>query len=145
MRLQRAGIAVAEAAQMNLPPFIPDLAAEGLPNKFHAKRTTCNHGHTHASKREAKRCDELHLLERAGQITMLRVEPQFWFTLNGQQIKHENGRRVGYKPDFAYTELPGLHDVVEDIKSKATMTEAAVLRMALFRALFPDVELRVVR
>lgn len=113
-------------------------------HKYHAAATVCQKGHKHPSKREAKRCDELHLLERAGQIAMLRVQPQFWFVIDGKQVKHANGRRVGYKADFAYAELPGLNDVVEDVKSSATMTEASVLRLALFRALFPDVELRIV-
>jgi hypothetical protein len=112
-------------------------------SKYHARRTPCSHGHNHASGREAKRCGELHLLQRAGAIASLRIEPQFWFVIDGKQMKHPNGRRVGYKPDFAYIEVPGLKDVAEDVKSSATMTEAAVLRIALFRALFPDFELRV--
>ena len=114
-------------------------------NKYRATPTECLQGHKHASKREAKRCNDLHILQAVGQIAGLRVEPQFWFVIDGVQVKHPNGRRVGYKPDFAYFELPGFKDVVEDIKSDATMTEAAVLRMTLFRALFPDVELRVVK
>jgi hypothetical protein len=115
---------------------------KGDPNKYGAKRTDCNHGHKHASGREAKRCNELHLLLWAKEITNLRVEPQYWFHINGEQVKHPNGRRVGYKPDFAYIEK--LQDVCEDVKSSATMTEAAVLRMTLFRALFPEIELRLV-
>jgi hypothetical protein len=111
--------------------------------KYNARRTPCSHGHTHASAREAKRCGELHLLFRGGAIDALVVEPQYWFELNGQVIKHTNGRRVGYKPDFSYMEHGKV--VVEDIKSKPTMTEAATLRMALFRALYPSVELRVVK
>lgn len=114
-----------------------------MQNKYFARKTSCQHGHMHASGREAKRCNELHLLEKAGAIWGLRIEPQFWFIMDGKQVKHQNGRRVGYKPDFAYVE--GLQDVVEDVKSKATMTEAAVLRMALFRSLFPEVELRVLK
>jgi len=39
-------------------------------SKYHAKRTACAHGHTHASGREAKRCAELHLLLRAGHISV---------------------------------------------------------------------------
>lgn len=127
-----------------MPPYIPDLAQERQ-HKYRAKRTPCSHGHSHPSKREAKRCEELHLLERAGAICNLCFEPQYWFTINGEQVKHPNGRRVGYKPDFGYTELPTLQDVAEDIKSSATLTEAAVLRMTLFRALFPEIELRVVK
>jgi hypothetical protein len=65
------------------------------------------------------------LLLRSGLIKSLQIEPQFWFQINGQQVKHPNGRRVGYKPDFGYTEKG--RQVVEDVKSSATMTEAAVL------------------
>jgi len=114
-------------------------------NKYFARKTVCKHGHSHASRREAKRCMELHLLQDAGEIAGLQVEPQFWFVIDGKPVKHGNGRRVGYKPDFRYIELPGFADVVEDIKGGPTLTEAAVLRMALFRHLFPEFELRVVK
>lgn len=113
------------------------------PHKYNAKGTTCNQGHAHPSKREAKRCDELHLLLRAGQIDGLVYEPQYWFEINGIVMTHPNGRRVGYKPDFSYIERGKV--VVEDVKSKATMTTDAVLRMTLFRHLFPAIELRVVQ
>ena len=112
-------------------------------NKFFAKRTPCPQGHSHASKREAARCGELYLLLRAGQISALTVEPQYWFVIGGYPVKHPNGRRVGYKPDFSYQE--GNRTVVEDVKGGPTMTEAAALRMALFRHLYPDIELRVVK
>ena len=112
-------------------------------NKYFARKTACQHGHTHASKREAARCVELHLLAKAGVISALVIEPQYWFEINGAVVTHTNGRRVGYKPDFSY--LEGDRVVVEDIKGGPTMTEAAVLRMALFRHLFPQVELRVVK
>ena len=112
-------------------------------NKFYAKRTACQQGHSHASKREAARCGELYLLLRSGHISALVVEPQYWFEINGSVVTHGNGRRAGYKPDFGYIEN-GKH-VVEDIKSGPTMTEAAMLRIALFRHLFPHIELRVVK
>jgi hypothetical protein len=113
------------------------------PHKYKAVATTCRQGHGHPSKREARRCDELHLLLRAGAIDALVYEPQFYFEINGEQIKHPNGRRVGYKPDFSYIEKGQV--VAEDVKSKATMTGDAVLRMTLFRHLFPAIELRVVQ
>lgn len=111
--------------------------------KYFARKTACNHGHMHASKREAARCGELHLLLRAGEIADLQIEPQFWFTIDGAVVKHTNGRRAGYKPDFAYSE--GDQKVVEDVKSAPTMTEAATLRIALFRALHPEIDMRVIR
>ena len=108
--------------------------------KFNAKPRYCHEGHKHASTKEAVRCDELHILQACGQITNLKVEPQFWFSINGVQIKHPNGRRVGYKPDFQYFE--GDKNVVEDVKSLPTRTEAYVLRIAFFRALYPFITLR---
>lgn len=114
-----------------------------MAHKYGAKPTVCQHGHKHASKREAKRCVQLHLLQRAGEIENLEVEPQYWFVINGNQVKHPNGRRAGYKPDFGYTERG--QDIVEDIKSDPTRTEAFALRAAIFRALFPTIELRVTK
>jgi hypothetical protein len=120
-----------------LSPF--DAPAPG--NKFSAKRAACQHDHEHASKAEARRCNELHLLERAGAIRELQHQPQFWFVIDGRQVKHEGGRRVGYRADFAYFE--GDKHVVEDVKG-AYRDDAWTLRKAIFRALFPQVELREV-
>ena len=113
-------------------------------SRYFAKKCKCIHGHTHASKREAARCVELHVLQQAGEIGDLEVEPQFWFVINGEPLKHQNGRRAGYKPDFGYTEAGS--DVVEDVKaSNGFMDRDVPLRTALFRALFPTIELRVVK
>lgn len=112
-----------------------------LPNKFGAKRTPCSMGHLHDSKREAARCGDLRLLLRAGAIDALVFQPQYWFEINGVVATHSNGRRVGYKPDFGYLEKGQV--VVEDVKGM--VTEAAQLRMTIFRALFPEIELRVLK
>lgn len=111
-------------------------------SKYGAKKTDCANGHTHDSGREAKRCNELHLLQRGNQICNLRTQHQFWFVINGQQLKHSKGRRAGFKADFFYTEVPSLKDVAED--SKGFTVRDYPLRAALFRALFPMIELREV-
>lgn len=109
-------------------------------NKFGAKRSHCSAGHEHASKKEASTCNDLRILERLGQITHLEFEPFYPFVLNGVQVKHDNGRRVGVKPDFAYREKDG-RPVACDVKGgPATKTEAYVLRRTLFKALYPDIE-----
>lgn len=110
-------------------------------HKYRAKPSVCQHGHKHASKREAARCDQLHLLQRAGQISDLEIEPQFWFVIEHKQLKHANGRRCGYKPDFLYVENG--RNVVEDVKGFRVRDFA--LREALFRHLFPAYELRIVK
>jgi len=83
--------------------------------KYRAVKANCNAGHTHDSKREAIRCNELHALEAAGEISDLMIHPQYWFVINGRQLKHSNGRRVGYKSDFEYVEnaLYPNHDLRE--------------------------------
>ena len=101
--------------------------------RYFAKKTTCIHGHKHDSKREAARCAELHLLLKAGEIDGLVYEPQYWFEINGQPVKHMNGRRAGYKADFSYIE--GGKVVVEDVKAKnGFMARDVPLRWAIFRA-----------
>ena len=112
--------------------------------KWKAKKAYCKEGHKHDSLAEAKRCDELHEMQSVGYIDDLLVWPQFWFVINGRQVKHDNGRRLGYKADFQYT-LNG-REIVEDVKgSKAVDSRDWPIRKAVFRALFPYHELREIR
>lgn len=111
-------------------------------NKYGAKKAPCRHGHTHDSGREAKRCDELHLLLRAGEIEDLEQQPKFYFVINGQQVKHPNGRRLAFTPDFAFMDRQSGRKIVED--AKGMRTEAYVVRAAVFRACFPHLVLREV-
>jgi hypothetical protein len=87
-----------------------------------------------ASKKEARRYGELKLLERAGQITGLKVHPAFPLDVNG----HPVCRYVG---DFAY--VRGGVEVVEDVKSPITRKHPVYrLKAKLFEALrgFPVTE-----
>ena len=106
--------------------------------KYRAVKANCKTGHTHDSKREAMRCNELHILQAAGEITDLMIHPQYWFVINGRQLKHPNGRRVGYKSDFEYVENGML--VTEDVKG--VIVRDWPLRRAVFKALFPNHDLR---
>ena len=112
--------------------------------KWKAKKAYCAEGHKHDSISEARRCDELHDMQSRGYIDDLIVWPQFWFVINGRQVKHDNGRRLGVKLDFGYT-LNG-SDIVEDVKgSKSVDSRDWPIRKALFKALFPTIELREIR
>jgi hypothetical protein len=106
--------------------------------KYRAVKAQCNAGHMHDSKREAAKCDELHILQTAGEISDLTIHPQYWFVINGKQLKHPNGRRVGYKSDFEYIENGML--VTEDVKG--VIVRDWPLRRAVFKALFPNHDLR---
>lgn len=104
--------------------------------KYRAVKSQCSAGHTHDSKREAIRCNELHALQAAGEIGDLVVHPQYWFVINGKQLKHANGRRVGYKSDFEYTDTASGIKITEDVKG--VIVRDWPLRRAVFIALFPD-------
>lgn len=112
--------------------------------KWRAKKAYCKMGHKHDSASEAKRCDELHLMLSAGEIDDLIVWPQYWFVINNRQVKHDNGRRLGVKLDFAYSQ--GGNEIAEDVKgSKSVDSRDWPIRKALFKALFPTIELREIR
>ena len=95
-------------------------------SKYGAVRTEVD-GRSFASKREAARYMELRLLERAGHITGLRCQQRYPLEINGV--------RVGtYTADFCYRETGA--DMVEDVKSPASRTEAYILKRNLMLALY---------
>lgn len=111
------------------------------PSKYSAKPTPCAHGHNHASRREAARCNDLHMLVRAGAITDLEVEPKFILAPNGEPIVMGNGHKAQYRPDFTYRENG--RRIAEDVKGM--IVRDFPLRAALFRLCFPEIELRVIK
>lgn len=77
-------------------------------NKYSAKKTN-----GYDSKAEAKRAEELKLLQRAGKITDLQEQVPF------ELIPKQAGERaVVYKSDFTYWENGSF--VVEDVKGMKT-------------------------
>lgn len=78
-------------------------------HKYRAQRTYCANGHWHPSKAEAKRCDELHLLQKAGEISRLEMQPKFPVSINGIKI-------FTYIADFAYFTRD--ERIVEDVKGQ---------------------------
>lgn len=109
-------------------------------NKYNARKTPCAQGHTHDSGREAKRCNDLHMLQRAGEISDLKIQQQFRFSIDGRAVKLKNGHHAGIKVDFVYRENG--QDIAED--SKGYVVRDWPLRRAIFCALHPDIELREV-
>lgn len=89
----------------------------GRRSKYNACRTVVDNITFHSAK-EAKRYSELTLLEKAGEITELQLQPIF--TLYAPSASGED--TVGkYIADFSYREKGTLY-VVEDVKSPATRT-----------------------
>ena len=106
------------------------------PLKYRNKPTMVE-GIRFASKAEAKRYGELKLLERAGEIESLELQPSFPIEVNGIPI-------CIYVGDFSYWEYEApLHRIVEDTKGYATAEFK--LKAKLFEACYPGHELRVIR
>ncbi len=112
---------------------------------WYAKKTPCHSGHTHASAKEAKRCNELHLLQMGGAIVGLQAEPRFTFVIEGRELKMGNGQVARYTADFSYVENG--RKVVEEIKPRDAkgISRDFPMRAALFRHLWPEIELRVLK
>jgi len=98
------------------------------PNKYNAKKTVVD-GITFDSKKEAKRYQELKLLERAGEIDNLELQPVYQLTV--ASMNSDQFSTVGkYIADFRYSKMdygikyPGLDrciiKVVEDVKGVKT-------------------------
>lgn len=81
------------------------------------------------SQKEARRYQELKLLERAGKIKDLEIQPKFSLV---KGVKFRGDKRakpdLRYFADFAYTDMETGGRVVEDVKSVATK-ESTVYKM----------------
>lgn len=95
------------------------------PAKYGNTRVTVDNI-TFASKREAARYGELKLLERAGLIQGLQIQPKFPIAIYGQKI-------CTYIADFSY--LPKDGDlIIEDVKG--VVTDVFALKRKLVRACY---------
>ena len=110
-------------------------------------KTECACGVVHDSRKEARRCADLRLMEKAGAITCLKSHPRYTFSINGKPVMMENGQQVRVTFDFAYFEMPSENLVVEDVKpaSKKADSRDYPIRKAFFKALYPQAELREIR
>jgi hypothetical protein len=87
------------------------------PPKYHAQPTMVD-GIRFASKKEARRYGELKLLEKAGEIHSLRVQPSFDLDVIGGFVNRVN---IGvYRADFDYFDRRKDTRVVEDVKGFKT-------------------------
>lgn len=85
-------------------------------HKYGAKATTVD-GIRFASQKEARRYQELRLLERAGEVFHLLLQPEY--QLETVAVGSGVRRTLGvYRADFAYTTRSG--DVIEDVKGFKT-------------------------
>ena len=100
-------------------------------HKYHAKPTEVD-GVLFASRLEARRYAELKLLEQAGELRDLELQPRYPLRINGQLI-------CTYVADFRYWDVQQEREVVED--AKGVRTREFVLKKKLVKAVYGiDVE-----
>lgn len=118
-------IELVEAYQIVEHMFIP----------YRAKRTQVN-GLWLDSKKEAERYQELLLLQLGRKIQELEVHPRFDL--------HYGDEKIGvYESDFQYLDNETKEIVVEDVKSKGTMTDIAKWKIKHFMLEYPQFKMKV--
>lgn len=108
-------------------------------NKYHNKKVQVDM-YVFDSIAESRRYKELKLLEQAGEISELELQPRFLLQ-EGFRKNGKNFRKIEYIADFQYIENGRL--VIEDVKGKET--EVFKLKRKLFEHEYPDYELKLIK
>lgn len=95
-----------------------------MAHKYRAKPTVVD-GIRFASKKEASRYSQLKILEKAGAISDLKLQPKYLLGPDYAPVllrssRYPNGRRASYIADFSYYDLENFKFVVEDVKGMDT-------------------------
>ena len=96
------------------------------------------------SKLEAKRYGQLKMMERAGVIRDLELQPEYElipsFKKNGR-----TWRRTVYRADFRYILCEDDRIIIEDVKgSTAVITDVFRLKQKLFEYRYPELTIKIV-
>jgi hypothetical protein len=120
-----------------------------MPNrrhKYNARKVTVD-GITFDSAKEARRYGELKLLQAAGEISGLKLQPVFAWTWEGEPLRYprtktgRKGQQIKYIADFKYFDRKRGKRVVEDVKGM-DLQEGRIKR-AVTEKLF-NVEIEIV-
>ena len=111
--------------------------------KYHNKKTVAD-GIKFDSKLEAERYAQLKMMERAGVIRDLELQPEYElipsFRKNGK-----TWRRTLYKADFRYILAEDDSYIIEDVKGSTTViTGVFRLKQKLFEYKYPDYTISIV-
>ena len=111
--------------------------------KYHNTKTVAD-GIKFDSKLEAERYAQLKILERAGVIRDLELQPSFEllpsFRKNGK-----TWRKTVYKADFRYILVDDDSYIIEDVKgSTAVITRVFRIKQKLFEYLYPELAISIV-
>lgn len=107
-------------------------------SKYKAKPIVID-GIRFASGKEGAKYSELRILERAGHITNLELQPVFKFSVAGNPVKYPSGRQAKYIADFAFFDQKQNRRIVLDVKG--VKTEVYKLKKAFTEALNPGMKI----
>ena len=102
--------------------------------KYNSKKTIVD-GITFDSRKEAGRYSELKLLEKAGEIKDLQLQPRF-ILQESFKYQGKTERKIEYIADFQYEENGRI--IVEDVKSEITKTPLYRVKRKLFLKRYGD-------
>lgn len=108
-------------------------------NKYNNKKTQIDM-YVFDSVAESKRYKELAILEKAGKIKGLKLQPKFLL----QEGFRKNGktyRKIEYIADFMYIENGKV--IIEDVKGMET--EVFKLKRKIFEHKYPEYELKIIK
>ena len=108
-------------------------------NKYRNKKTQIDM-YVFDSIAESKRYKELALLQKAGEISELTLQPKFLLQ-EGFKKNGKTYRKIEYIADFMYREKGQI--VIEDVKGKET--EVFKLKRKLFEYKYPYLELKIIK
>lgn len=133
--IQRGAIKLSDVPKSVLKDINAKSGSNKKPNKFRNVKTTFD-GIIFDSKAEAMRYQQLKLLERAGKISQLRLQPTY---LLSPRTKTES--KCEYKADFEYIEDGQI--IVEDVKGHAA--KEYIVKRKWFKTKYPDYVFREIK
>ena len=111
--------------------------------KYHNKKTVAD-GIKFDSRLEAERYAQLKMLERAGAIRDLELQPEYELIPSFKK-DGKTWRRTVYKADFRYILAEGDRIIIEDVKgSTAVITDVFRLKQKLFEYRYPELTIKIV-
>ena len=114
-----------------------------LYRKYHNKKTVAD-GIKFDSKLEAERYAQLKILERAGVIRDLELQPEYELIPSFRK-NDKTWRRTVYKADFRYILSEDDKTIIEDVKgSTAVITDVFRLKQKIFEYKYPELTIKIV-
>ena len=126
VNLHTSGIDAAELAEL--------LAGKKAAQSKYHNRITEVDGITFDSQKEAREYQSLKLLELAGQITDLRLQPKYQLRAGYRDNQGKRIRPIYYVADFEYRE----GDQLITVDVKGLRTKEYRIKAKLFKALYPE-------